>query len=111
MTGSPCPPARRVLTRRVGGLPLSLLFFFLLIAAITFVQANDAPVSSGTPRAKVAPVEDTVQGHKIVDPYRYLENGNDPETRQYVEKELAYTRSILDPLPGRDKINAGSPNC
>ncbi|MBV9607973.1 MAG: S9 family peptidase, partial [Acidobacteria bacterium] len=29
-----------------------------------------------------------------------------PETQQYVEEELAYTRSILDPLPGRDKIHA-----
>ena len=106
MTGSPCSPVCSPLPRRVGGMHLSLLIFLLLIVAITFVQANDAPVSSGPPRAKVAPVEDTVQGHKIVDPYRYLENANDPDTRQYVEQELAYTRSVLDPLPGRDKINA-----
>jgi prolyl oligopeptidase len=61
---------------------------------------------AGPPKAKVAPVEDVVQGHKIVDPYRYLENSNDPDTKLYVEQELNYTRSILDPLPGRDKINA-----
>ena len=66
--------------------------------------APSAP--AGPPKAKVAPVEDTVQGHKIVDPYRYLENANDPDTQLYVEQELSYTRSILDPLPGRDKINA-----
>ena len=64
------------------------------------------PAPAGPPKAKVAPVEDTVQGHKIVDPYRYLENPNDPDTKLYVEQELSYTRSILDPLPGRDKINA-----
>ena len=28
--------------------------------------------------------------------------------RHYVEQELGYTRSILDPLPGRDKIKPGS---
>ncbi len=61
---------------------------------------------SSLPKAKVSPVEDTVQGHKIVDPYRYLENPNDPETKLYVERELGYTRSVLDPLPGRAKINA-----
>jgi prolyl oligopeptidase len=61
---------------------------------------------AGPPKAKVAPVEDTVQGHKIIDPYRYLENPNDPETKLYVEQELSYTRSLLDPLPGRDKIKA-----
>jgi len=59
---------------------------------------------AGPPKAKVAPVEDNVQGHKVIDPYRYLENPNDPETKLYVEQELAYTRSVLDPLPGRDKI-------
>ncbi len=85
-----------------------LLFscFFVSIAAMVLARASDVSLSSGPPRAKVAPVVDMVQGHKIVDPYRYLENANDPDTEQYVEQEQAYTRSLLDPLPGRDKINA-----
>jgi prolyl oligopeptidase len=89
-----------------GGLHLLLVFVFLLIAAVAMVHAADSRVPSGPPKAKVTPVEDTIQGHKIIDPYRYLENPNDPDTEQYVEQELAYTRSLLDPLPGRDKINA-----
>jgi len=93
-----------------------LLTFFLifLIGVVALVCAEDsragdstAPSSpSGPPKAKVVPVEDTVQGHKIVDRYRYLEDPNDPDTRLFVEQELSYTRAILDPLPGRDKINA-----
>jgi prolyl oligopeptidase len=91
----------------LGGPRLLIVCFALFfVAALSAIQAEDVPVSSGPPRAKVAPVEDTVQGHEIVDPYRYLENANDPDTKQYVDQELAYTRSILDPLPGRDKINA-----
>jgi prolyl oligopeptidase len=89
-----------------GGLRLLASFFLLLTGAVVMVWAADASAPSAPPKAKVAPVEDTVQGHKIVDRYRYLENGDDPDTRQYVEQELAYTRSLLDPLPGRDKINA-----
>ena len=90
-----------------GGLRVMLFsLLFIVLAGLALVEAEDAPVSSGPPRAKVAPVEDTVQGHKIVDPYRYLENANDPDTKQYVEQEMAYTRSMLDPLSGRDKINA-----
>ena len=79
---------------------------------MVFAEDSSAPdsttpsIPSGPPKAKVEPVEDTVQGHKIVDRYRYLENPNDPDTKLYVERELSYTRSILDPLPGRDKINA-----
>ena len=73
-------------------------------------EDSGAPTPSaslaGPPKVKVEPVEETVQGHKIVDPYRYLENANNPDTKLYVEQELSYTKSILDPLPGRDKINA-----
>jgi prolyl oligopeptidase len=90
---------------------LLIVFLILCIGAVAMVAtkhspAADSSVSARPPKAKVVPVEDSVQGHKIVDPYRYLENPDDPDTRLYVEQELAYTRSILDPLPGRDKIHA-----
>ena len=98
----------------LGGTRLLTFFLILLIAVAALVYAEGSPAGdstvppglAGPPKAKVAPVEDTVQGHKIVDPYRYLENPNDPDTKLYVEQELSYTRAILDPLPGRDKINA-----
>src|SRR6202162_2851541 len=98
----------------LGGSRLLISFLILLICVVAVVYAEDSrsgdssvPSSpAGPPKAKVAPVEDTVQGHRIVDPYRYLENPDDPDTKLYVEQELSYTRSILDPLPGRDKINA-----
>lgn len=84
-----------------------LSFLFLIATAVVLALDNaSVPPAGGPPQVKVAPVEDTVQGHKIVDRYRYLENGNDPDTKQFVDQQLAYTRSVLDPLPGRDKINA-----
>ena len=97
-----------------GGSRLLTAFLILLIGVVALVYAEDSragdstapPSADGPPKAKVAPVEDTVQGHKIVDRYRYLENPEDPDTKLYVEWELSYTRTILDPLPGRDKINA-----
>jgi prolyl oligopeptidase len=98
----------------LGGPRLLTFFLILLIGVVALVCAEDSPAEdstapsglAGPPKAKVAPVEDTVQGHKIVDRYRYLENPNDPDTKLYVEQELSYARAILDPLPGRDKINA-----
>jgi prolyl oligopeptidase len=98
----------------LGGSRLLTAFLILFVGLVALVYAEDsragdssAPsATSGPPKAKVAPVEDTVQGHKIVDRYRYLENPSDPDTKLYVEQELGYTRAILDPLPGRDKINA-----
>jgi prolyl oligopeptidase len=50
-------------------------------------------------------VEDTLHGHKIADPYRWLENAESPDTQAFVVSELAYARSLLDPLPGRDQIH------
>jgi len=91
-----------------GGLRLFwILACFLLLVSVVWA-ADDSTTNTiqvGPPKAKVAPVEETIQGHKIVDPYRYLEDVDNPDTRQYVERELAYTRSILDPLPGRDSIH------
>ena len=88
-----------------------IVFLIHCIGAVAMVATKHSPAADSSaparpPKAKVVPVEDSVQGHKIVDPYRYLENPDDPDTRLYVEQELAYTRSILDPLPGRDKIHA-----
>jgi prolyl oligopeptidase len=103
----------------LGGSRLLTAFLILLIGVVALVRAENSyaenlhaddstvpAIPSGPPKAKVEPVEDTVQGHKIIDRYRYLENPNNPDTKLYVEQELSYTRSILDPLPGRDKINA-----
>ena len=93
---------------------LIALMLFLGIVALVHAEAEDSrsgdsatpSLPAGPPKAKVSPVEDIVQGQKIADRYRYLENPNDPDTQLYVEQELSYTRALLDPLPGRDKINA-----
>lgn len=87
---------------------LCVFGFALLLATSLFAGGNADPTTqpSGPPKAKVQPVEDTVQGHKIVDPYRYMEDASNPDTQAYVRDELAYTRSVLDPLPGRDQIHA-----
>src|ERR1700691_793911 len=98
----------------LGGSRLLTCFLILFMGVFAMACAEESwagdssspSILVGPPKARVEPVEDTVQGHKIVDRYRYLENANDPDTKLYVEQELAYTRSILDPLPGRDKINA-----
>jgi prolyl oligopeptidase len=90
---------------RLNGIPVFCLF--LLAGAIW--AANDSSTSTTTPlappKAKVDAVEDTVHGHKIADPYRWLEDASSPDTQEYVRAELAYTRSILDPLPGRAQIH------
>ncbi len=58
----------------------------------------------GPPETKKDDVVDTVQGVPIPDPYRWLEDQNSPETRAWIDAQNAYTRSVLDPLPGREAL-------
>src|SRR5581483_8346358 len=82
------------------------IFVSLLLLMTTVLAEDRGPVPTGPPKAKTEPVVDVLHGHKIVDPYRWLEDTNNPATQQFVNEQLAYTRSLLDPLPGRDKIHS-----
>jgi prolyl oligopeptidase len=90
-----------------GGLRLTvvILLFCLVGFALLAHDASTTPPSVGAPpTAPQKPVEDIIQGHKIVDPYRWLENSDSPETQKWVNDENAYTRSVLNPLPGREQL-------
>src|SRR5438270_4182205 len=92
----------------VGGLRLLAIlacFFFLSALLWSESEGTSSTTSAGPPHAKAEPVTDTLHGHTIVDNYRYLENADNPETQSYVREEMGYTRSVLDPLPGREKIH------
>jgi prolyl oligopeptidase len=91
-----------------GGVRLLWILVASCLCFATMLAADSAKPDTriGPPKVKVEPVEDTIQGHKIVDPYRYMEDADNPDTQAYVRDELAYARRILDPLAGRDKINA-----
>jgi len=91
-----------------GGLRLLFLSFTVGLATMA-ICADDASMKSSSPvrlpLASQNPVVDEVQGHKITDPYRWLEDAASPETKQWVGDEMAYTRSVLDPLPGSDQLH------
>jgi prolyl oligopeptidase len=78
-----------------------LFLFATALWAEDSSSPSTATAAAGPPKAKTEVVEDTLHGHKIADPYRWLENSQGADTQEYVQEELAYTRSILDPLPGR----------
>ena len=56
------------------------------------------------PSTKQQAVTDDYFGVKVVDRYRWLENSESSETQQWVSEQNAYTRGILDKLPGREKL-------
>jgi len=100
-----------------GGLRLfwmvaSLLLPALLLAAAVYAadgSSSSSPAaavsSQGPPLAEPKPLAETLHGTRIVDNYRWLEDGKNPETQKWVEAEMSYTHAVLDPLPGREQIH------
>jgi prolyl oligopeptidase len=93
-----------------GGVRLILIavpfICLMFVAGAVFAgdHAKGASIAS-PPKAEKRPLEETMHGVKIVDNYRWLEDGTSPETQKWVAEEMAYTRGVLDPLPGRDAIH------
>jgi prolyl oligopeptidase len=70
----------------------------MLCAATAFAQ-TPAP-----PATRQDNVKETIHGVEIVDPYRWLEDQDAKEVRDWVSAENAYTHSQLDKLPSRPAI-------
>jgi prolyl oligopeptidase len=54
--------------------------------------------------APVKPVTDTYFGTVVNDPYRWLEQVDDPAVRQWMRAQGDYARAVLDAIPGRDAL-------
>jgi len=91
----------------LGGLRLLLISLMVGFAAMALLADDPAmrATQAKAPLAEQKPVVDDVQGHKITDPYRWLEDAASPATQQWVSEEMAYTRGVLDPLPGRELLH------
>jgi prolyl oligopeptidase len=89
---------------RAGGIWVSA-FVLLLVASVYGGDKAQSSAASGPPKAEARPVTEDLHGTKIVDPYRWLEDGTSAETQKWVGEEIGYTRSVLDPLAGRDLIH------
>ena len=58
------------------------------------------------PKAKLTPTTDVYFGESVVDPYRWMENGKDPDWLPYLKAQNDRTRAVLDAIPGRDRLLA-----
>ncbi|HEV2672054.1 MAG TPA: prolyl oligopeptidase family serine peptidase [Gemmatimonadales bacterium] len=58
------------------------------------------------PTARKSDVVDDYHGTKVADPYRWLEDVDSPETRNWVEAENRVTFAYLDQIPERARIRA-----
>ena len=82
---------------------------WLVSSAISLALASSAAAAPQIPAPPSFPKGDTtdvIQGVKVADPYRALEDSADPKVQAWSDAENARTRDYLDNLPGRAAVAA-----
>lgn len=91
---------------------MNRIFAISLLTMTTLASAADVP------KTEKKPVKEVIHGVEFTDPYRWLEGSAAPELAGKPDPELdakvsawtdaqnAYTRSVLDTLPGRKQLEA-----
>jgi prolyl oligopeptidase len=79
-------------------------FLTLLLVSAGWAQVPREAGLAAAPKTEVREVKETLHGVEVVDPYRWLEDQESPETRSWINSENAYTDSLVAKLPGRDDV-------
>lgn len=83
---------------------LALAWFLGSFGVLAPSLKSQERTAAKQPVAPVRPVTDDLYGIKVTDRYRYMENLKDPEVAEWFRNEDAYTRSVLERIPGREAL-------
>lgn len=84
-----------------------VLLVVLLPLALAAYLFSASPIELGPPPpAKVEPITDTIHDTVLIDPYRWLENGDAPEVQAWTEAQNAYYQKYVDNFNGKEQIRA-----
>ncbi len=87
------------------GLFLLAALLIVALAAVLPGQAEGAPGEKLVyPPARKGDQVDDYHGTKVADPYRWLEDAQAPETREWIEAQNQLTSGYLRGIPGSDRI-------
>ncbi|HEY1272469.1 MAG TPA: prolyl oligopeptidase family serine peptidase [Terriglobales bacterium] len=78
-----------------------LALALLALCATAFPQKAALSPPPATPKH---PVTDVYHGNKVIDPYRWLEDGNNPEVQRWSDAQNQRTHDYLDKMPMRAGI-------
>jgi len=87
-----------------GGAKRFLIAFLALTLAAGCQTGKRPPEKLVYPETKTVKVVEDFHGVKVADPYRWLEDLQAPEVRQWIDAQNRLTRSYLDNIPFREKI-------
>jgi prolyl oligopeptidase len=78
----------------------------LALGASAFIPDLAHAAMAGPPVARVEPVTEVLHGVSVTDPYRWMENPDDPDWLPFAHGQTDYTRRQIDALPGRPALAA-----
>ena len=82
----------------------SWLIILIMVFCISLVWSW-AQQLKPPPITRVDNVKEMIHGVEIVDPYRWLEDQESPETRAWIDAQNEYSHSLIDSLPTRQRIS------
>ncbi|HKD18506.1 MAG TPA: hypothetical protein VKG23_11625, partial [Thermoanaerobaculia bacterium] len=77
---------------------------FIALLGTAAVSGGVLLAQPSPPKAPVRDVTDTYFGRKVVDPYRWMEDTKSTEFADWLKAQNAYTRAVLDKIPGRTAL-------
>lgn len=77
----------------------SFVLIFTIVFSFQFIFCQQT--SKQPPTAKVDNVVDEYFGIKVDDPYRYMENLDDPEVQKWIKGQADYAAEVLAKIPSR----------
>ncbi|HEY8380406.1 MAG TPA: hypothetical protein VIK91_28175, partial [Nannocystis sp.] len=84
--------------------PLAAVTVAVLAACSRSAPAPDEACDDAPPATRRQDLVETIHGVPVADPYRWLENAQDPEVQAWMRAQDEYARARLGVLPRRDAI-------
>src|ERR1051326_4967798 len=98
------PEVHTMISRKLSVLLLLSLLLALAAPVIAGDNSSNATAVPAPPKTSVNEVKELLHGTEIVDPYRWLEDQNSPETRAWIDAQNAYTDSLISKFPRREAL-------
>lgn len=76
------------------------------VLALVALLAACGEAYPAPPETRIAPVVDVIQGVEFVDDYRWLEDQESAETREWIDAQNAYAETIVGEGPIREQLRA-----
>src|SRR5947207_11398868 len=102
-------PCRKTLLMKIRSVFVFALLSCFAATAADLPQKKEVHGRNGIilpppPPTEAKPITDTVSGHSLTDPYRWLEDQNSPETRAWIVAQTRYTQQYLSQVKIRPEI-------